>query len=238
MKRIIIALAVCLTVLAGCGNGKLSGETETVVIGVPCTFSTLNIKGYAHFVTSDDANTVTVTADRKLVKLVKVKGKKNKLSIDTGNKKIKSFGNEAVQITLPHSLNLGTIKMDGSSTIEFKEILMDSNLKFNTKGSNHITGVLTFENIVIKSEGADIYDVNVNGDSMKLTANGSSCFGTEAVPLMTGDMYLDLKGSCVAYIDVPGRCTGTIDGDCEVYAHGDNNYQRIKTLAAAKVLKY
>lgn len=231
-------MAACLAILTGCNSGKLSGEQESVTVGVPCTFKTLQIKGYAHFVTATNAKVVTVTADKKIVSLVKVKGTDKKLTIDVSNKKIKALGNEAVQISLPHSMWLGYVKMEGSSTFEIPEMLTDPTLKFETKGSNHITGVLTFENLIIKSEGADVYDADMNGDSLRLTANGSSSFGTEAIPMMINDQNLDLKGSCVAYVEAPGRCTGTIDGDCEVYAHGDHDYHKIKTLAAAKVIKY
>jgi len=238
MKRTIIALAVCLTVLAGCGNGKLSGEKETLTIGVPCTFSSLQIDGYAHFVTSSTAKVVTVTADKNIVNLVKVKGTEKKLKIDVSNKRLKALGNEAVQIELPYSMKLSNVKMDGSSVFEIPELLLAPDSKFDTKGSNYIKGVLTFDNLIINSEGADIYDIDANGSTLKLTANGSSSFGSEAIPLLVGEITLDLKGACVAYIEAPGKCVGTVDGSCEVYAHGDHDYHKIKTLAAAKVMVY
>lgn len=234
MKRILIALAACLTVLSGC-NGKLSGEMETNTIGVPCTFATLQVKGNVHVQVNAYANVVTVTADKNIVDLVKVKGNGKKLSIDATNRKLSAVDRDAITVQIPISRKLNYVNFNGSSLFEFPELVMYPNVKFESKGSNVFNGILTLESIIIRTEGSEEYDIDLNCDSIRLYANGSSVVGTPEHPLMADAVEVDLQGSTVAHVSACGKCSGTVDGNSELYGYGDFSYGKVKTLASGKV---
>lgn len=229
-------MAVCLSVMAGCSNGKLSGETETRTIGVPCTYSTLQVNGNATIVANSMSNVVTVTVDRKLIDLVKVKGTDRKLTVDASAKKVLAAGTDAIIVNIPISRKLDNVKFTGASRFEFSDIVMCPDLKIESKGSNVFNGVMTLEKLIIKSEGADVYDIDLNCETVKIEGNGSAVFGSHQTPMMTNDADVDLKGACVAYIAAPGKCTGNVDGNSELHAFGDFNYNKVKTSASGKVI--
>lgn len=236
MKRILIAMAACLSIMAGCSNGKLSGETETKTIGVPCIYKELQVKGNARVVANMFSNVVTVTADKNIVDLVKVKGTEKKLKIDASSKKLIDAGRDAIVVSIPVSRYVGSLDFNGSSIFEFSEMVMVPNVKFESKGSNVYKGVLTLEKIIIKSEGSDVFDIDLNCDYARLVGNGSTVFGSMDTPIAAGEIDLDLRGAVTAYVSAPGKCTGTVDGSSELYTFGDFNYSKVKTLASGKVI--
>lgn len=237
MKRIFIALAACMTVLAGCSNGKLSGETESRTTGVPCTYSTLKIKGRACIVPNIYSNVVTVTADKKIVDLVKVKGNDKKLVIDATNKKLAAAQRDAIVISIPNSRRLAAVYLNGSLDLAVSDLTLFPESKFESKGSNVLKGVVTLEKCIIKSEGSDIYDIDLNCDAVRISANGSTVIGTVEHPFSVNDADVELKGSCEAYLAASGKCTGLIDGNSVLHAIGDFNYNKVKTAADGKVIQ-
>lgn len=238
MKRNLLLLAAALLALCSCGPRKVSGQEETVTRGILSPYETISIKGNVDVVVDDDANVMTLTGDKNLLKLLKIKVGKKAIKITATAGLLRDASSPRVKVTLPFSPWLNNLKMEGTSSFEFGQGDIGPKLTVETKGANYVHSVMALVDLVIRAEGSDRIMIDCVCDNADIDAKGSCIIGSEKGPIAAEKIKIFTYGTSEAYLESPNDVFGAAAEASVIHIRGGNDELKLKVKDNAKVLRY
>ena len=238
MKRNLVLYAAALLVLCSCGPRRVAGLEETVTRGIRNPYESISIKGNVDVAIDDDANVVTLTGDRNLLKLLKVKEGKKEIKIVATAALLRDASSPRVKVTLPFSPWLNTLKMYGTSSFEFGRGDIGPKLTVETKGANYVHSVMALVDLVIRAEGADRIMIDCVCDNADIDAKGSCIIGSENGPIAAERIKVFTYGDSEVYLESPNEVFGAAAEASTIHIRGGNDILKLKAKDAAKIIRY
>lgn len=238
MKRNLLLLAAALLALCSCGPRKVAGQEETVTRGIQSPYETISIKGNVDVVIDDEANVMTLTGDKNLLKLLNVKVGKKAIKITATAGLLRDASSPRVKVTLPFSPWLNNLKMEGTSSFEFGQGDIGPKLTVETKGANYVHSVMALVDLVIRAEGSDRIMIDCVCDNADIDAKGSCIIGSEKGPIAAEKIKIFTYGTSEAYLESPNDVFGAAAEASVIHIRGGNDELKLKVKDNAKVLRY
>ncbi|UZR94448.1 head GIN domain-containing protein [Chondrinema litorale] len=232
------------------GNGNVTKENRSVG-----SFDAIDIGGEVNvFLTQGNSNSIEIEADENLHKYIvtEVHGSKLTIKNEKDIKDAKALNvyiefkeinelhgggaTDIVAYTAISTSNNFDLSASGAVDIELKKGLKCGDLNVGSSGASD----LYIKNLVAKkvdahASGSSDLEMDGTANSIALSASGSSDISAKNLVVKTAN--ISASGSSDIYINVTESIIAEASGSSDIYYSGNPEIQRIKTGAAADIVK-